>query len=314
MKNNARCDLAVEAKELLDKSSGKEDFDGIETETDEIDGYIYITRVRIKNKNGENRIGKKQGNYITVQMPKRFYGQQKIYEEMCRTCAAELEKLITPFLKNRDSSVLVIGLGNWNITADALGPKVIKSLMITRHLLEYIPEEIDERIRPVSAIAPGVLGLTGIETVEISRGLVDRVKPDLVIAIDALCSRSVERVNTTVQFSDTGITPGEGIGNKRKAINKDTLGVPVIAIGVPTVVDASTIAREAIEITAKRMYKADELNENVIDSVTDEMFKNFVVAPKEVDVIIDDISHVIANGINIALHEGLTMDDIDKYV
>lgn len=319
MKKNVRCDLAVEAHEILKEENSA--LDGIDMETEDVNGYIYITRVRVKTKQGEQSIGKKIGSYVTVEMPKRFYGEQKIYEEMCQTCAAELKKLVQRFLPDKNSSVLVIGLGNRNITADALGPKVIKSLMITRHLIEYIPEEIDERIRPVCAATPGVLGLTGIETGEIIKGLTDRIKPDLVIAIDALCSHKVERINTTVQFCDTGITPGEGIGNKRRTIDEEGLGVPVIAIGVPTVVNAATIAREAIESVADKLKESSGIEisdsnkaEKTVYDITSEMFGNLIVAPKEVDSVIDDISHVIANGINIALHEGITMEDIDRYV
>lgn len=319
MERNVRCDLAVEAHEMLEKENTK--IDGIDMETESVNGYIHITRVNVKSKKGEDIIGKRIGRYTTIEMPKRFYGEQSIYEEMCRVCAAELKNLAERFLPDKNSVVLVIGLGNRNITADALGPKVLKSLMITRHLVEYIPEEIDERIRPVCAASPGVLGLTGIETGEIVKGLTDRIKPNLVIAIDALCSHKVERVNTTIQLCDTGITPGEGIGNKRRAIDDKTLGIPVIAIGVPTVVNAATIAREAIESVAEKLEESRGIE--VFDSksasetmykITSETLGNLIVAPKEVDSVIDDISRVIANGINIALHEGITMQDIDRYV
>jgi len=192
-----------------------------------------------------------------------------------------------------------------------------------------MPEEIDERIRPVCGITPGVLGLTGVETGEIVKGIVDRIKPSLVIAIDALCARKIERINTTIQFSDTGITPGEGVGNKRRELSRKTLGVPVIAIGVPTVVDAATIASESMhkvlhkikEHTEKnsefyRFLQEMEQNEQyeLIRESIRPAFGNFIVAPKEVDAIIDDISGVIANGINIALHRGIGFADIDRYV
>lgn len=329
MSVNIRCDLAVEAREMVSEIQG-EDYviPGVEAETENSGGYINITRVKITSEEGEKSLGKRMGSYTTIEMPARFYGQQTIYEEMCQICAKELKKLIDPLLKNKDASVLVVGLGNWNITADALGPKVIKSLMITRHLKEYMPEEIDEGIRPVCAIAPGVLGITGIETGEIAKGLVQRIKPDLVIAIDALCSRKVERINTTIQFSDTGITPGEGVGNKRQSLNQETLGVPVIAIGVPTVVDAATIARDSLNRVINEMENTGQLSgfKDIFDNLSEEEkysliyksissdFGNFVVAPKEVDAVIDDISHVVANGINISLHEGIGLSDIDKYV
>ncbi len=330
MTNNIRCDLAVEAREMVAELQG-EDYiiPGVSVDNESVHSYIHITRVHVESEEGQRHLGKTPGHYVTVEMPARFYGQQKIYEEMCQVCAKELSKLLESHLKNENDSVLVIGLGNWNITADALGPRVIHSLMITRHLKEYMPEEIDEGIRPVCGISPGVLGLTGIETGEIVRGLVEKIKPKLVIAIDALCSRRVERINTTIQFSDTGITPGEGVGNKRQAIDKSTLGVPVIAIGVPTVVDAATIAGDSIDWVIRRLkdqmqsqkplyqFLKDLEGEDKYELIRESIapaFGNFIVAPKEVDSVIEDISKVIANGINISLHKGITLSDIDRYV
>ncbi|MBO5364644.1 MAG: GPR endopeptidase [Clostridia bacterium] len=330
MANSIRCDLAVEAREMVTEIQG-EDYviPGVSVDTESVHSYIHITRVHVESEEGQKQLGKAPGHYITIEMPARFYGQQKIYEEMCKVCARELTELTKSHLKTENDSVLVIGLGNWNITADALGPRVIHSLMITRHLKEYMPEEIDEGIRPVSGISPGVLGLTGIETGEIVRGLVEKLKPNLVIAIDALCSRKVERVNTTIQFSDTGITPGAGVGNKRQAIDESTLGVPVIAIGVPTVVDAATIAGDSIDWVLKRLgeqmqsqrplyqFLKDLEGEDKYELIRESIapaFGNFIVAPKEVDSIIEDISRVIANGINISLHRGITLSDIDRYV
>lgn len=318
MSKNIRCDLAVEAREMITENS-EATIDGIEVEKDEAQGYISITRVNVTNENGEKALGKDIGSYITVEMPSRFYGEQTIYEEMCKTCAKELKKLTDKFLNSDEDSVLIVGLGNWNITADALGPKVVTGLMITRHLKEYIPKEIDEGIRPVSAISPGVLGTTGIETGEIIKGIAEQINPKLIIAVDALCSRRIERVNTTIQFSDTGITPGGGIGNKRKAVNKENLGVPVIAIGVPTVVDVATIADNVIDEVIRA---TDDDKRNVdsgkryelIKSAIEPSFGNFIVAPKEVDTIIDDISKVIANSINISLHKGITLADVDRYI
>lgn len=318
-----RCDLAIEAHEMLAAGSdSKENFSisGVSVEEATDGDFINITRVSVDNETGAGRLGKPCGNYVTIEMPRRFYGQQKIYEQMCRSCAKELKAVIDKTLKE-GQSVLVAGLGNRNITADALGPKVVDSLMITRHLKKYIPEEIDEGIRPVCAIAPGVLGITGIETEEIIRGLVEQVKPSMVIVIDALCSGSVERINTTIQITDTGITPGAGVGNKRKTINSESLGVPVIAIGVPTVVDAATIAAAGLDIALNISESCRELSQlddgeryERIKSAIEPEFGNMIVAPKDVDNIIADISSVIANGINISLHEGITLSDIDRYV
>lgn len=332
MEQQIRCDLALEAKELYSESVHEEpDMSGISVdEYSEMD-IIKVTRVVIHNATGERNLGKPMGDYITIEMPSRFYGEQKIYEEMCRVCAKELKTLTDKFLSRDDDVILVVGLGNQNITADALGPKVISSLMITRHLKEYVPDEIQKGVRSVCGIVPGVLGLTGIETGEIIRGITDRIKPKLVIAIDALCSRKMERVNTTIQIADTGITPGEGVGNKRQGLNRETLGIPVIAIGVPTVVDAATIAGDTLDMlvdaangenaikdkpTARILRiigdMADEKYELIREVIRPE-FGSFIVAPKDVDTIIDDISSVVANGINIAVNEGITLSDVDRY-
>lgn len=330
MSYRARTDLALEAREMYAESGALEtELDGVETENADEGNGINITRVRITNKKGEALLGKPQGSYITIEMPSRFYGEQEIYEHMCRTCARELKPLLDKHLKSDNDTVLVVGLGNWNITADALGPKVLDSLMITRHLKEYVPEEIDEGVRPVCAVSPGVLGLTGVETGEIVRGITERVKPSLVIAIDALCSRKLERINTTIQIADTGITPGAGVGNHRKALNEETLGIPVIAIGVPTVVDAATIAGDSIDMMVEHLKESTDESEELykaLSAIADEdkysLIKHaiapsvgdFIVAPKEVDSVINDISSVIANGINISVHRGIDLDDVNKYV
>lgn len=327
MAYQVRTDLAAEARDLYMGSGAS--LDGVESETEQEADGITVTRVRITDTEAEQALGKPKGSYITIDMPSRFYGEQAVYEHMCRTCAKELRPLLSKHLSSEDETVLVVGLGNWNITADALGPKVVHSLMITRHLKEYMPEELEDGVRPVCALTPGVLGLTGIETGEIVRGTVDHVKPALVVAIDALCSRRLERLNTTIQLADTGITPGAGIGNHRKALNRETLGVPVIAIGVPTVVDAAAIASDSIDLLLAKLK--EEVPENhafyrVLSAVAEEdrfsLLKqvlapsvgDFVVAPKEVDSVISDLSSVIANGLNISLHRGIGLKDINRYV
>ena len=309
------CDLAIEAHEMLAADS-EENFksNGITVEKAEDNGYIKITRVNVENNDGEKQLGKPKGKYVTIEMPARFYGQQEIYEKMCIACSKELKKFTDEVLKSKDELVLVIGLGNRRITADSLGPKAISSLMVTRHLKNLIPHEIDEGIRPVCAISPGVLGTTGIETEEIIHSLVAQLKPKLVILIDALCSGHIERINTTIQITDTGITPGGGVGNKRKTINREVLGIPVVAVGVPTVVDAAAIANEGIKIATDCNDENFDNKRDEITSAVYEKFGNLIVAPKDVDSITDDISSVIANGINIALHEGITFSDIDRYV
>ena len=328
---NIRTDLALEEHELLKEQelnqsdAGYKDPPGVEVENAGSED-IKITRVRVTSPTGEASIGKPMGNYVTLEVPRLKQNDQVLYEETCKALAKEL----VPILKLKENStVLVVGLGNWNVTPDALGPKVISSLMITRHLLEYVPEQVQDGVRPVCAIAPGVLGITGIETGEIVRGIVDKVKPDIVIAIDALASRKMERVNTTIQVADTGISPGSGVGNKRMALSVDTLGIPVIAIGVPTVVDAATMANDTIDLVIDNlireagnekdfynMLKNIDRTEKyqLIQEVLQPYIGNLIVTPKEVDEVVDRISKVIANGLNIALHQGITLSDVNRYV
>lgn len=226
------------------------------------------------------------------------------------------------------SKVLIVGLGNWNVTPDALGPLVVENVMVTRHYFELMPGEVSPGYRPVSAIAPGVLGTTGIETGEIIQGIVEKSKPDLVIAIDALASRSLERVNTTIQIADTGIHPGSGIGNKRKGLTLDTLGVPVIAVGVPTVVYASTIVNNAFELMHKHFQQQtahtgeilgilDQMKEDerllLVKEVLSPLGHDLLVTPKEIDEFIEDIANIIASGLNAALHEVVGMNNVAAY-
>jgi spore protease len=205
----------------------------------------------------------------------------------------------------------------------------VEHLLVTRHIKEYIPDQIDEGVRSVCAVAPGVLGITGIETSEIIKGIVDRVKPDLVIAIDALASRKMERISTTIQLADTGINPGSGVGNNRKELSRESMGVPVIAIGVPTVVDAATMASDTIDMVVDslingaqkggefyNMLKEMDKNEKykLINEVITPSVGNLMVTPKEIDRLIDDIAIVVANGLNIALHPSIGPEDMDRYL
>lgn len=319
----ARTDLAIEARELYFEGSELEaEAEGVEAEAESCGEGICVTRVRILDKNGEKSLGKRVGNYITIEIPDALHRGDTAYDEACRVCAKELCTLVEDKGKG---TVLVVGLGNWDITADALGPKAVKSVVVTRHLPEHMTEQADNRLRSVCAVSPGVLGITGVETGEIVRGIVDRVKPSLVIAIDALCSRRMERLNRTIQLTDTGITPGAGVGNRRMTIDESELGVPVIAIGVPTVVDAATIVSDTIDMLLEalknnaaekeRLRKilsavADEDKYGLIKQVLTPSFGDFAVTSKEIDLTISSLSDVIANGINIALHDGITLENI----
>jgi spore protease len=299
--------------------------EGVEVEEDGNEN-IHVTRVKITSPGGEKSIGKPMGNYITLDIPKLKENDRDLYENTCRAVAFELQSLI--HLGDKDT-VLIVGLGNWNITPDALGPKVSSYLMVTRHLHEYLPEQVDDGVRPVCAISPGVLGLTGIETSDIVKGVVERVKPSLVIAIDALASRKMNRINTTIQIADTGISPGSGVGNKRAELSKKTMGVDVIAIGVPTVVDAATMANDTIELVIDsllsqsqegtdfyQMLKNMDQNDkySLIKEVLEPYGGNLVVTPKEMDEVIERVSKVVANGINLALHKNIGFSDIDRYL
>lgn len=323
-----RTDLAVEAREIYNKNVEKE-IEGVSVDTKRMLGGIRTVTVKVLNEKGEEAIGKPKGTYITMEIPEVKHYDVDLQEDLTRALSEEILKVVEI---KENINTLVIGLGNWHVTPDALGPKVISKLMITRHLKEYIPEEIEEGINPVAALAPGVLGITGIETAEIVKGLVEKTKPDIVIVIDALAARKVERVARTIQIGDTGISPGAGVGNKRMELSKETLGVPVIAIGVPTVVDAATLANDTIDSMIDslieetkdspetkgfyNMLKSLDKDEkyNMIKSVLNPYSRNMVVTPKDIDALIEDLAKIIANSINISLHPSIDIEDIDRYL
>lgn len=298
MNMQIRTDLALEAKEMY---TGSDD-DGILSSTKSYDG-IEINSVWITNEKGSANLGKPMGTYITLEMPKVAERNPDFSKEVTEKFSEEIRELVKPY--SGKGSILVAGLGNWNITPDALGPKVISGLLVTRHLKEYMPDKFDDSVNGVCAISPGVLGITGIETNEIIKGIVERVKPSAVIAIDALASRRVERVNTTIQISDTGISPGAGVGNRRGELSEKTIGVPVIAVGVPTVVDAATIAMDALET----IMDDDEDSHKIVRDLLSPYYKNLIVAPKNMDAMITDMSTIIAAGLNMALQDGLSYED-----
>lgn len=321
-----RTDLAIEAREMIKERQQevKEEPNGVVVETEEGECYT-LTKVSIINDVGSEAMGKPKGEYITIESQKLKENAVECNEQIIKLLAEQLRKLAQP---KEEDCILVAGLGNWNITPDALGPKVVSRILVTRHLKGALPEEIEETVRPVAAISPGVMGLTGIETGEIIKGLVEKLKPSLLIAIDALAARRSSRINATIQMSDTGVAPGAGVGNKRMELNQETLGIPVIAIGVPTVVDAATLVNDTMDrILASmieqtedgsafyRMLQDLEQEEKytMITEILDPYTENMFVTPKEVDAVIDRLSNIIANGINIALHPGITMDDISRY-
>ena len=321
---NVRTDLALEAKEIYQEKHRKEkDIDGIEV-INEIDNDIKVTTVKVKDENGARKIGKPKGNYVTIDIPEFTAYDGETMDRVSQVVSEILGRMINIDV---EKTALVVGLGNWKVTPDALGPKVTEGIMVTRHLKTVMPEIMDDSVRPVCSIAPGVLGITGVETVEIIKGTVERVKPDVVICIDALAARRVERVNTTIQIGDTGISPGAGVGNNRKQINEDNLGVKVIAIGVPTVVDAVTIANDTIDMVVDSLmnnassgndfYKMlGSLDKNEKSSLIREVLSSkslgeMIVTPKDIDLIINSLAKIISNGINMAVQPNMDMEDIN---
>ena len=324
---NVRTDLALEAKEIYQEKHRKEkDIDGIEV-INEIDNDIKVTTVKVKDENGARKIGKPKGNYVTIDIPEFTAYDGETMDRVSQVVSEILGRMINIDV---EKTALVVDLGNWKVTPDALGPKVTEGIMVTRHLKTVMPEIMNDSVRPVCSIAPGVLGITGVETVEIIKGTVERVKPDVVICIDALAARRVERVNTTIQIGDTGISPGAGVGNNRKQINEDNLGVKVIAIGVPTVVDAVTIANDTIDMVVDSLmnnassgndfYKMlGSLDKNEKSSLIREVLSSkslgeMIVTPKDIDLIINSLAKIISNGINMAVQPNMDMEDINKFM
>lgn len=307
---NIRTDLAIETREMYKIARKIEDeIPGVETIIDNNDSDILITKVKITSDIAAENLNKAKGEYITLESP-RLKDNDEEFNNKISEKLATLIKEITKL--NPNDTVLVVGLGNWDITADALGPKVVSRIDLTRHLIEYVPQYVKEGTRPICAISPGVLGTTGIETGEIIKGIVEKISPNVLIVIDALASRKMERINTTIQISNTGIVPGSGVGNARNAITKETMGIPVIAIGVPTVVEAAVIANDALELLINKMQTeggrneilqkfSGEANYQEIKNALLPNDYNFIVTPKEIDELIENISDVIANGINQAL-------------
>lgn len=290
---NFRTDLAIERQEYHEKKT----LDGVLSKEEILDG-VKITTIEIVNEEGERLIGKPKGRYITLETD-RLYNSSEAFSAVSDVLCRKL-RLLLP----KEGTVLVAGLGNEDITPDALGPKCLGQLLATRHIDREFAESLGlGSLRSVAGIVPGVLGKTGIETVEIISGVVKKISPSCVIAVDALASRSTARLGTTVQLCDTGVSPGSGVGNRRKGINAETLGVPVIAIGVPTVVDALTMASDIIEKTGASLNEADFPEH-----------RQMMVTPKEIDSLIDKAARLVAMGINLALQEGLTAEDIAEIV
>lgn len=226
---NFRTDMAVERRDIFRKTNNLGKIDGIESEKSKIDENLKVERIFVINENGEKAVGKTKGTYITIDIKNLKIAREEEIQKASDVLTQELEKILNKHITRKDE-MLVVGLGNIYVTPDSLGPKVINEIDITRHIIKYMPQYIDNNTRNVCAIAPGVLGTTGMETLEILEGIVEKVKPKAIIVIDSLASRNIERISSSLQISDTGIVPGAGVGNTRAEISRKTLGIPVIAL------------------------------------------------------------------------------------
>ena len=292
-----RTDMADERVKECEKE-GK--IEGVSSENINVNDKIKVTKVIVLNEQGKEKIGKEVGTYITIEIKEIEVINQEELEKASKILSGQIQELIKPY-----KSILVVGLGNIDTTVDSIGPKVIKDLKITRHLKKYAPDLVDKNAKELSGIAPGVLGTTGIETQEILKGIVEKVNPDVIIAIDALISRDISRLFKTIQISNTGIIPGAGLGNTRKEISEKTMGVPVIAIGVPTLVEAATIVADSIELIANQFEEFEQLKNatkedkyRLMKAVLEPSKFNLTVTPKEVDDLVDNMKLIIAHGIN----------------
>lgn len=349
-----RTDLAVEARDMyVEKEQTQTEVKGVIFKERVQDG-IKISYVDI-DEVGAKQLGKRAGSYVTIYADGVKLQDTERQKLASNILAKEIRSLLEKNNIPKNAEGLIVGLGNWNVTPDALGPMTVEKIMVTSHLFKLQYETVSEGYRPVAAITPGVMGVTGLETSDIVRGIVEKANPDFVIAIDALASRSIERVNETIQISDSGINPGSGVGNTRKELSKKTLGVPVFAIGVPTVVDAVTITSDTIDYLLKhfgREWKekdmpskaltpggfafgkrklteedmptddqkttvlgivgslSEEEKRQLISEVLTPLGHNLMVTPKEVDGFMIDMAHLLADGINHALHERI--DDSDS--
>ena len=296
---NIRTDLAMEVREMLREGSHSADeLAGIEAQEETVRG-MNVTRVRILDEQGEIALGKPRGSYTTVEMSGLVTRDTDLFPDAIAVVAEEIRAMLPEI----HGCTLVVGLGNRSITPDAVGAQAVDHIMVTRHLIEKLPEMF-AGLEPVAAISPGVLGMTGVESREVIRGVAEHIRPDCIIVVDALASRRLSRLCRTVQITDTGIVPGSGVGNSRAAINREALGVPVIAVGVPTVADIRTVFRDT----------AEDAGIEVSDAHLKSLTSDLMVTPKEIDVRVSDISRIIGYAINTALQPNVTVQDMDAFL
>lgn len=303
-----RTDLVIEAKNMV-TAGVPEGFPGVEMDQASF-ALGRISRVRVLDQEGAEKLGKPIGHYTTFEVPDMKLYDEEQKEELSKRLAIEMLNLIKSKVSG-DAMVLVVGLGNAAVTPDALGSKVIDRLLVTRHLVDLVPDKLRVPVRPIAALKPGVLGNTGIETFDIIAGVVEQVQPQLLIVIDSLAARTLERLNTTIQLSDTGIQPGAGVGNHRRALDERSLGIPVVALGIPTVVDATTIVSDTLDQLLQQLIaeggvegkvegwyeQADQLHHH-LKPLTGKM----MVTSHEIDLQIDCMAEILAAGLDKALN------------
>lgn len=285
-----RTDLALEAREFIEEANGE--MRGVIVDTyNDADDTVQVTRVQITTKNGAKAMGKPIGTYITLEADHLTEADEDYHREVSEVIARQLRQLLPDFKKEK--SILVVGLGNRDVTADALGPEVVDHLNITRHMLRQFGHAAYscEKVHEISGIVPGVMGKTGMETAEIIKGVVDSTKPDVIVVIDALAARSTRRLTRTIQITNTGIQPGSGVGNHRNSLTEESLCVPVIAIGIPTVVDAATIVNDAIG----HLHQDDPKLQNTFNDMN-----NMYVTAKDIDSTIKRLGFTLSEALNIA--------------
>ncbi len=308
-------ELALEAHDLLRGEHGGE-IPGVSL-TEETDSFATIHTVKILNEQGSRIMQKPMGTYVTIFTEALQMNHHGVHQTLAETVAEQLAPFVSQI--GEDDCVLIAGLGNWNATPDALGPRVLKHIMATRHLHGNVPDEVLEGVRPVATISPGVLGMTGVESAELIAGVVKTVQPKLLIVIDALAAGDSSRIGTTIQICNTGIEPGAGVANPRAGINQTSLGIPVVAIGIPTVVKARLIAHQVLEqyqrILSEHMqdrrlpYYASQAMENALAQCPSDL----EVTPKEIDDIVNNCSVILAKAITQALHPNMNADFAESF-
>lgn len=302
-----RTDLAMEC---IGEEEGR--LEGVRVRTHQA-GDVRHTRICIDDERAAERLGRRKGEYVTLECSNLPGCDAHRRDMISRMMAIDLKRMLPA-----KGEVLVVGLGNRNVTADALGTRVVERMLVTRHLHQAMAEELKGKLRGVSAIAPGVLGLTGIETAELARGLVQHVQPCAVVAIDALAAYETSRICTAIQLTDTGIQPGSGVGNHRLGLTEETLGVKVIAVGVPMVVYASTIARDAMSRLIDRYGAFEPGQEEAADSLLRQVAEGFlgemVVTPREIDELVLNVASLLADGLNRALQPAVDAETLHHHL